>query len=398
MHTPMLEPLSKDLYVMSLASLASERISNLQPSLIRAVFDKKRPTSLNLGLGQPSENLPSHLLDEGWRRFRSADMGYTPNAGLPALRELIASYYRHPHALSSQNVIITCGSQEALACVMAACLDFGDHVLVPDPGFPGYRMTADLMGATTIAVPRSSDQGFRLDASAIERALTPRTRLVILNSPSNPTGAIDTIEELQKLATLAEAHNFWILSDEIYSEIRFSQNEFPSITKLSSRAILVSGLSKSVAMTGFRLGYVVAPSPISEHILRAHATATTCAPTFSQHMAQVIFEKPEHLRMHQRLYTERRKGALESMERHLPTVPYLSPEGAFYLMLNLSQHTQDSLQFCLDLLETKDVIATPGRAFGHLTEGWIRTSFAGSPETFNQGIRRMGEFITSLTH
>ncbi len=381
---------------MSLASLASDRISNIQPSLIRAVFDKKRPTSLNLGLGQPSENVPCELLEEGWRRFRSADMGYTPNAGLPALRELIANYHQHPHALSSQNVIVTCGSQEALACVMAACLDVGDHVLIPNPGFPGYQMTADLMGATTIAVPRSSDQGFRLDASAIERSLTPRTRLVILNSPSNPTGAIDTNEELQKLATLAENHNFWILSDEIYSEIRFSQNEFPSITKFSPRAILVSGLSKSVAMTGFRLGYVVAPKHISEHILRAHATATTCAPTLSQHLAQVIFEKPENLQIHKKLYTERRKAALDSIQRHLPLVPFLRPEGAFYLMLNLSQYTQNSLQFCLDFLETKDVISTPGRAFGLLTEGWIRTSFAGFPETFDQGISRLGEFLTSL--
>lgn len=378
------------------SSQISSRISAMQPSLIRAVFEKRRASSINLGLGQPSESPPLEILEEGWRQFLASDMGYTSNAGLPQLRKLIAAHHKHAYAFSADNVVVTCGSQEALVAVMAACLNTDDHVLIPDPGFPGYKMTAELLGAVAVPVPRHHRNCFRLCADDLEKAITPKTKLVVINSPANPTGAVDCQDELIRLSNLAEKYNFWILSDEIYSEIYFSDERMPSIADFSNRAIVVSGLSKSAALTGFRLGYAVAPLQISQAIMRAHATTTTCAPTLSQHVAEVIFSNTSNLKMHFELYKTRRIQALECLKKYLPDIEVINPDGAFYIMLKISKFRIDSLEFCLKLVEEEDVIATPGAAFGNVTKEWIRLSFAGNPELFEKGVKKLANFLTNI--
>lgn len=378
---------------MSSTDSIAERMGSMRQSLIRLVFDKKRPTSLNLGLGQPSENVPAEILEEGLRRLKIGNMGYTANAGLLSLRQKIAAHHNLPFAGNAQNVIVTCGAQEALVATMAACLDPHDEVIVPDPGFPGYAMAAEFLSARVLAAPRFENEEFRLNTTSVEKLITPKTRLVVLNAPGNPTGKCDTLEELQKLTTLAKRHNFWILCDEIYADIAYTSASMPSATRLSHRAILVSGLSKNVAMTGFRLGYIVAPNALASALVRSHAVLTSCAPTLSQHMAEYVFEKPELLKSHAKLYNERRNLAINALHEHLPGIPHTTPDGAFYILLNCSQFTNDSLEFALRILNDTDVLTTPGLAFGESTRSWLRLSFAGKPETFVEGTKRLGEFF-----
>ncbi|MDD3146249.1 MAG: pyridoxal phosphate-dependent aminotransferase [Candidatus Riflebacteria bacterium] len=371
----------------------SARIGAMRQSLIRKVFDCKKSTSINLGLGQPSESVPLQIIDEGMRRLKQGDMGYTANAGMLTLRDKIARSHHLPFAGSAENVVVTCGAQEAIVAAMAACLDVGDEVIVADPSFPGYAMAAEFLGAQVVTAQRFESEDFRLNTGALAGKISSRTRLVVLNSPGNPTGKCDTEAELQALAELADKHNFFILCDEIYADILYTQSEMPSATQFSKRAILVSGLSKNVAMTGFRLGYLIAPDPLALALTRAHAVLTSCAPTLSQHMAGYVFENPQLRKVHLPLYAERRQNAINALRTHLPHTPHTMPDGAFYILLNCARFTNNSLDFALQILEQTDVLTTPGLAFGESTRQWLRLSFAGTPENFTTGVERLAPFF-----
>ncbi|MFH1812442.1 MAG: aminotransferase class I/II-fold pyridoxal phosphate-dependent enzyme [Pseudomonadota bacterium] len=373
------------------SSLQSARTAAMQPSLIRAVYDRRRPSSLNLGLGQPSLPVPDAILDEGQRRLRLGSMGYTANAGLTGLREAIARHHDLEGRRDAASVVVTCGAQEAILAVMMATLDPGDEVVVPDPGFPSYAAVATLLGARAVAVPRDPARGFRLIARDVEQAVTAHTRLLVLNSPGNPTGSVDDDDELRSLAALVDRRDIAVLSDEIYADLCYLPHAVPSIARHTRRVFLVSGLSKSCAMTGFRLGYVVGDPIHMTGVLRAHHMAATCAPTLSQHMAQFVFENPQWLTHHHPIYTERRAAALKAL--HGLGCPVLQPDGAFYVMIDLSSYTEDSLQLALDLLDQEDVITAPGAAFGHVTRSWLRLTFADEPRVFEDAVTRIGRFL-----
>lgn len=376
----------------NLEALLAPHARGLPPSQIRQVYDRRRPSSINLGLGQPTLPVPAEILDEGIRRLRQGPMGYTANAGRPELCALIAAHHALPGRDSADNVIVTCGAQEAVFATMLACLGAGDEVLIPDPVFPSYAMVARFCQARTVRVARRAELGFRLDAQAVIDAVTERTRLIVLNSPCNPTGAIDLLPELERLAELAEQRDLLLLSDEIYADINHSGAAVPSVAALTDRALLISGLSKNCAMTGFRLGYVVGATEILTGVLRAHHMASTCAPVLSQHMAEVAFENPSWLRRHAAEYTARRGPALDILRRHLDA-PVIEPEGSFYVMVDLSGHTDDSLQLALDLLEHTDVVTAPGSAFGATTRGWLRLNFAVETAQFEEGVRRIADYL-----
>lgn len=372
----------------------SARSSEMQASLIRAVYDRKRPSSLNLGLGQPSLSVPQQILDAGIERLRNGPMGYTSNAGLTELRVLIAEYYGFSNRQQAENVVVTCGAQEAIHDVMMASLDPGDEVIVADPAFPSYAAIAKLLGAHVITVPRHAEDNFRLNSADIAAAITEKTRLVVLNSPGNPTASVDSEAQLRQLAELAEEHQFNILSDEIYADLVDPKNSVPSIAQLSERVFFISGLSKNCAMTGFRLGYVVADSSRIQAVLPCHHMASTCAPVLSQHMAQVVFEDPQRwLREQWPIYQQRRAAAKEAMGKYLAQISYIEPEGAFYILADFSAYCDDSLQLALDILQEVDVITAPGRAFGQTTRQWLRFSYADEAEVFAAGLRRIAQFI-----
>ncbi|MBN2360764.1 MAG: pyridoxal phosphate-dependent aminotransferase [Deltaproteobacteria bacterium] len=370
----------------------SARTAAVQPSLIRALHDRRRPGSLNLGLGQPSLPVPDPIIDEGLRRLRAGSMGYTANAGLPELRELIAAHHALPGRSGADSAIVTCGAQEAICALFAGLLDPGDEIIVPDPGFPSYEAVARLLGARPVRVARDAADGFRLDAEAVAAAITPRTRAVVVNSPANPTGMVDEEAQLRRLAALAEERDLDIVSDEIYADLHYRPGRVPSAARHTDRAYLVSGLSKNCAMTGFRLGYVIGPPQRMTGVLRAHHMAATCAPVLSQHMAQFVFENPRWLTAQLPIYVERRERALAALRQHV-AAPVLEPDGAFYIFADLSAHSDDSLQFALDLLEKTDVITAPGRAFGEAARGWLRLTFADEPAVFAEAAARIGAYL-----
>jgi aspartate/methionine/tyrosine aminotransferase len=381
---------------MPSADLASARVRSVKPSLIRALHDARRPTSLNLGLGQPSLPVERAIIDAGLERLTRGDMGYTANAGLARLRTLIAERHALPNAKTGDHVVVTCGAQEAIFAAMAALLDPGDELVLPDPIFPGYAMAAALLGVTCRTVTRYAANGFRLRSKDVENALTPQTKMVVVNSPCNPTGAIDTPEECQQLAELAERRGLAILSDEIYSDLNYTGRPFVSPANFGDRTIVISGLSKNCAMTGFRLGYLVAPIHYVAALTRAHAIATTCAPTLAQHMGEFVFEHPEWLTRSLPVYAQRRANALDAMRTNLPQIRCIEPEGAFYLFADFSDYTTDSLDFAMHILREADVITSPGAAFGEAAPGWLRLSYAGEMETFTEGVVRIARFLTPL--
>lgn len=372
----------------------SARSATMQPSLIRAVHDRKGAQSLNLGLGQPSLPVPQEILDEGIRRLRSGPMGYTSNAGMTELRAGIAAHYDFFDRKQAENVIVTCGAQEAIHDVIMASVDPGDEVIVSDPAFPSYAAIAKLLGAKVVTVPRRREDNFRLNSEDIAKAITEKTRLVVVNSPGNPTASVDCEDQLRALAALADKHNFNILSDEIYADLVDPNQPAVSIAQFSKRVFFISGLSKNCAMTGFRLGYVIADTPRIQAVLRCHHMAATCAPVLSQHMAQFVFENPQRwLREQWSVYAQRRAAAKAAMAKYLPQISYIEPEGAFYILADFSAYTDDSLQLALDILQDVDVITAPGSAFGQVARTWLRFSYADEAEVFAEGLRRIGQFI-----
>lgn len=379
-----------------LVSAVSARSAATQPSLIRAVHDRKRPSSLNLGLGQPSLKVADEILDEGIRRLRSGPMGYTSNAGLTELRALIAKHHGFSGRDQADNVVITCGAQEALHDVLMAALDPGDEVIISDPAFPSYASIATLLGAKVVTVARRSEDQFRLRCADLLPAISDKTRLVVLNSPGNPTASIDAEDELKQLAALADRYQFSILSDEIYADLNYTGVSHPSIAQHSDRVFFVSGLSKNCAMTGFRLGYVIAETKRIKAVLRCHHMASTCAPVLSQHMAQVVFEQPRWLTHQLPIYQLRRDAAMQALAEKLPQIPFVKPEGAFYILADFSHYTDDSLQLALDILDQSDVITAPGAAFGQRTQSWLRLSFADEPEVFTEAVGRIANYVAAL--
>jgi aspartate/methionine/tyrosine aminotransferase len=362
--------------------------------MIRRIFDGRRPTSINLGLGEPGFPVETALLDAGTARFREKRPGYTLNPGMPELRQLVARYFKVPHVPDAGGVIITAGAAEALYCVLTAVADPGDEIVILDPTFLANRTVAELLGLSVVAVPLDREHGFALDVEAIARAITPRTRAVILNSPCNPTGRVDRIDELRALVDATEGSGVWLISDEVYREIFFTPETPASVGHLSERGIVFGSLSKSCSMTGFRLGYVLSPAPLAKAISAVHQFTVTCAPTISQHLALEAFEHPEQMRVHLPRYRQQRSAILNAVDRELG-LPVVPPEGGFYLFVDVRKLQIGSVELAEKLLADADVVTVPGLAFGDNGEGFLRLSYAGQEADLVEGVRRIGNFLRS---
>jgi aminotransferase len=372
----------------------SRRVQALEPSIIRDMFQRKRPTSLDLSLGEPSLPPEQEIMSRAWQVLQSGPQGYTLNAGLPELRTLIASH----HALNGRdgpdNVIVTVGSEEAVFLAMLSLLDPSDEVLVPEPGYPAYRGIARLIGAVPVSYEIRRETGLVATARAIEAQITPRTKALVLNSPSNPFGTIDDPAELAQIAQLAERHGFTVISDEIYRDLYYGAGPPTSIAKLTDHALLVGGLSKSCALTGHRLGYLIGPDALMKKATLAHQLVVTCAPRLSQLAAIEVFRAPDLLRRHVPYYLSSR-AAIEAARRQLPAEAALFiGEGAFYAILDVSHWANgDPLALALELLDREDVVAVPGTAFGPSGSWFFRLSYAAGSEAITEGLYRIGRFL-----
>ncbi len=371
-----------------------KRLQGIEKSVIRQVFDRALPGSLNLGLGEPDLPTPDVIRQAAVRAIVEEQNGYTSHAGLPALREKVAAEYPYLEG-RAERVVITAGSQEALYLALLTLVDEGDEVLLPNPGFVAYPTIVRMAGGTAKFYRMPREQGFAFDADEFRRALTPRTKVVVCISPSNPTGRTLTNEDLAAIADAVRDHGAYLISDEIYRELYYTRERPGSLSSVYDRTIVISGLSKSMSMTGWRLGWVCGADELVKAMLVLHGYVTTCASTVSQKASLVAWsDEAETARAGFReTFRARRDHMLELIETELG-LRAVMPDGAFYTMLDVSEYGS-SMKVAEALLEEK-VITVPGAAFGSEAEGFLRVSFCAEHEMLEEGVSRIKRGLAAL--
>jgi len=376
--------------------LPARRLRGIQKSMIRQIFDRARPGSINLGLGEPDLPTPGVIRRAAVRVIEEEHNGYTTHAGLPALRERVAADYPQLGATPDE-VIITAGSQEALYLALLTLVDEGDEVLLPDPGFVAYPTIVRMAGGRPVFYRLPAASGFAFDAGAFRRAITPRTKVVVCISPSNPTGRVLSREDFSAMADALRGTNAYVVSDEIYRDIYYAEEQPASVSEFyPERTIIVSGLSKSMSMTGWRLGWLCGGDAAAvKSALVLHGYVTTCASTVSQKAALAAWtdEAEEARAESRRIFHERRDHLLGLLSSEL-SLHAVAPDGAFYTMVDVSAHG-DSMRVAETFLE-HGVITVPGAAFGAEGEGYLRVSFCADLPVIAEGVRRMKEALKAL--
>ena len=373
----------------------ARRLRGIQKSMIRQVFDRARPGSINLGLGEPDLPTPDVIRREAARVVTEEQNGYTTHAGLSHLRERVAYDYSHLN-LSAEQVVITAGSQEALYLALLTLVDEGDEVLIPDPGFVAYPTIVKMAGGVPKFYRMPAARDFAFDAEAFRRALTPKTKVVVCISPSNPTGRVLMREELAAMAAALEGSGAYVISDEIYRELYFGAERPSSISEFrSERTLVIGGLSKSMSMTGWRLGWLCGDAAVVRSALILHGYTTTCASTVSQKagLAAWTAEAAEARRAMRRTFRERRDHLLGLLSSEL-NLRAVEPEGAFYTMVDVRAHG-NSLSVAERLLE-QGVITVPGAAFGAESEGYLRVSFCADLGVLAEGVKRIKAALSAV--
>ena len=371
-------------------------LRGIEKSMIRKISDRARPGSISLGLGEPDLPTPEVIRREAVRVIQEEQSGYTLQAGLPALRERIISDYPHLN-LNLDQVIVTAGSQESLYLILRTLVEEGDEVLIPNPGFIPYPTIIRMVGgrAETYRLPAAND--FAFDIDDFRQRLTPHTKVVICISPSNPTGRVLTNEDLRAMAeAVAEiAPDAFIVSDEIYRELYYTAERPPSISEFYPRTIVVSGLSKSMRMTGWRIGWLACDEQVMKAALVLHGYVTTCASSISQKAALAAWTNEAAAeRADYRAIFQRRRDHLLALLRNELGVRCVTPEGAFYAMVDISAYGDD-MKVAEAGLE-QGVVTIPAAAFGEESKGFLRISFCADEARLGEGVRRLGVALKSM--
>ncbi|MDQ3686775.1 MAG: pyridoxal phosphate-dependent aminotransferase [Acidobacteriota bacterium] len=370
------------------------RLRGIEKSPIRQLFDRARPGSINLGLGEPDLPTPDVIRRAAARVVLEEQNGYTTHAGLPALRERVASDYEHLGATPGR-IIITAGSQEALYIALMSLVDEGDEVLIPDPGFVAYPTIVRMAGGRPVFYRMPAARNFAFDVDDFKQKLSPRTKVVVCISPSNPTGRTLSEDELSSMANALEGTGIRVLSDEIYRELYYTETRPASITDYYPHAVVVSGLSKSLSMTGWRIGWLFAEDSVVRGALILHGYVTTCASTVSQKAALAAWTtEAEEARAAARLTFRERRDYLLKLLADEAGLEAVRPDGAFYAMVKTGG-IASSMEVAEAAL-SEGVITVPGSAFGGEGEGFLRVSFCANHDVLAEGVRRLGEALQSL--
>ncbi|HEU4557879.1 MAG TPA: pyridoxal phosphate-dependent aminotransferase [Longimicrobium sp.] len=371
-------------------------LSGIAPSLIRAINARKRPGDIDLGLGEPTLRPDPAPFDAAIARVRDEGLPYTANAGDPALREAIAGYHSFPGMAEAANVCVTIGSEEALYLAIKTVLDPArDEVLIPEPCYLAYAKLCALESVHHRAIGFSAGDGFQPRADAVLGALGPDTRMIIVNTPANPTGRVWPAAELRALADGLAARSgppVYVLSDEVYRELFYTPERPASVADVHPHALVAGSLSKSNALTGLRLGWLMGPKEVITQAIKVHQLVNTAASTFSSHVALEIFRRPETLGAHRPLYAGQRALLLDLLARN--GIEHAPVEGAFYCFVRLPERwAANSLAAAERLLDEHRVVTVPGIAFGAAGEGWLRLSWVASPDALTEGITRIAAFF-----
>jgi aspartate/methionine/tyrosine aminotransferase len=370
-----------------------KRLQNVQPTLIRQIFERALPDSINFGLGEPDLPTPDFLRKEAARVTLEEQNGYTSHAGLLALREKIAAGYPHLN-LSANQVCVMVGSQEAMTAVFLAVVEEGDEVLIPNPSFPAYENCVRLAGGVPVFYRLPAEKDFGFDVEEFKSKITPKTKLAVIISPSNPTGKIFTKNDLQQIAEVLRGTGIYLISDEIYADLYFTPEKPRSASEFYERTVIVSGLSKSLSMTGWRVGWAASSqTDVIKAALTVHGFLTVCTSTISQKAALLGWtEEAEKAKAEARRIYKRRGGFLIDLFAKELNLKATSPEGAFYTMLDV-RGLGDDLELAEKFLQNR-VITVPGIAFGDEAKGFLRISFCNSEEKMAEGVRRMKEALS----
>jgi aspartate aminotransferase len=367
------------------------RVREIAASLIREVSGKKKGSSIDLGLGEPSLLPTREHFESAMHYVTQRGVKYTPNAGDPALRAAIARHYAYPKMNRAQNVCVTIGSQEAMYVAIKTLLDPArDELLIVEPCFPSYQKVAALEGIACRNVAMREGEDFAFDAERIVGALGERTRAVVICSPCNPTARVISRAAADALVGALERRRgepVWLIHDEIYREQIFV-DDVAELARSYPYTIVTNSLSKSNALTGLRLGWLLGPADFIEQAIKVHAWATSCADTFAQRVALHVFET-NALAEHAQWYREHRAALLDALA--CSALRYIAPEGTFYTCVRLPNGAR-SLDAAHELLERYDVVAIPGIAFGGSMEGWLRLSWVSSPQSIATGLARIAEY------
>ena len=387
---------------MNYENILSDRIKNVQPSGIRRFFDilEEMKDAISLGIGEPDFVTPWHIRDAGIYSLEKGFTKYTSNAGMAELRREIAAYLNRRFDLQydfASQIIVTVGGSEAIDLTLRCLVNPGDEVIVPVPSFVCYGPLANMAGAVPVLVETKAENEFRLTADELRAAITPRTKVLVLPFPNNPTGGILERKDLEEIAKVLEGTDIMVLSDEIYAELTYGQRHVSpaNLPELKDRTIVVNGFSKSHAMTGWRMGYVCGPKEIIRQMLKLHQFGIMSAPTVSQYAAVEAMRSGDvDIEKMRDEYDGRRRYLVEGL-RHIG-LPCFEPKGAFYVFPDIRSSGLSSDEFCERFLMEEKVAVISGSAFGPGGEGFVRCCYATGRKDIAEALTRMDNFLTNL--
>lgn len=383
----------------------NDHIKTIKPSGIRKFFDiaNEMEDVISLSIGEPDFQTPWHIRDEGIKSLEKGKTWYSPNRGFMELRQEIANYYERrfgiPYDYKNQT-LVTVGGSEAIDLAFRTLIQQGDEVIIPEPSFVCYEPLAVMAGGTPVIIRTKNEDNFRLKAKDLEAAITPKSKLLVLPFPNNPTGAIMEREDLEEIAKVVLKHDLLVLSDEIYSELTYGGKRHVSIASLDNmyeRTIVINGFSKSYAMTGWRLGYALGPAPIIVQMTKLHQYGIMSAPTTAQYAAiEALRNGDRDVCKMRDEYDMRRRLVVDGFNEM--GLSCFEPLGAFYVFPCIKSTGLTSEEFCTRLIMDKHVAVVPGTAFGESGEGFVRVSYSYSLKHLKIALERIKEFLEELNN
>lgn len=360
-------------------------------------LEAKGKDIIHLEIGEPDFDTPGNIVESAIAALRDGWTHYGPSAGLPELREAVAEEVTRTRGVKvgSSEVVITPGAKPIMFYAMLAMLDPGDDVIYPNPGFPIYESVINFIGARPVPIQLREEKSFRLDVDELVSLVTPKTRMMIINSPQNPTGSVLTSEDLEAIAAICVKNDIIVLSDEIYSRILYEgdHKSIFSINGMKERTIILDGYSKTYAMTGWRLGYGVMPADLAEQVAKLQTNCSSCTASFSQRAGITALMDPQDEVEKMVEEFRRRRDIVVKGLNDIKGLSCLSPDGAFYVFPNISQTGFSSSQLAEKFLEEAGVAVLSGTSFGAFGEGFIRISYANSVENISRALERIGDFL-----
>ncbi|OON99921.1 MAG: aromatic amino acid aminotransferase [Epulopiscium sp. Nele67-Bin004] len=378
----------------------AKRVSEMPPSGIRKFFDvvNEMGDAISLGVGEPDFDTPWHIREEAIYSLEQGKTVYSANSGLLTLREEICKYMKRRFELEycpQTQTLVTVGGSEGIDVSLRTLLDGGEEVLIPEPSFVAYMPCTTFAGGVPVTISTNADNDFKLTAKQLEDAITPKSKILILPYPNNPTGAIMERHELEEIAKVVIKHDLIVLSDEIYAELTYGVNHvsIANLDGMYERTVILSGFSKAYAMTGWRLGYALGPAPVIDAMTKMHQYVLMCAPTTSQYGAISAMKNGDSdIREMRKAYDGRRKLMIEGFRKM--GLSCFEPKGAFYVFPSIKETGMTSIEFCEKLLEEERVAVVPGTAFGASGEGHIRCSYAYSVDELKEALVRIERFVS----